>query len=359
MVLPRPRHGGRLKDLLGGPGPQPVPGEWTHLVGVYDKDEATAAQAGPTGVMRMYVNGTLVSGDVQERPTTWNATGSLQIGRALEPAGYTAHLKGTIADVQVFDRVVTAEETQSLGGVPPLQLAYWDADEAVAGQVPDRVGGSGLTLAGDASVYQPDDTCEPTDPSCVPAAQPLWGDGHLAFPGKDGYASRPPGLLQPKASFTLAVRARLSAPDARTDQAVITLPGTKGQAARVRYDAGSKRWQLVLTAKDATNAAETRVEATGTTPSSEGVGDHLALAYNALFGEVRLYVNGRWTGQAVPWTHSWDLSTTGLQVGRTGLAANGSEYFSGAIDEVRVFAGALDEPLVARISGLTSGRSAS
>lgn len=138
-------------------GPRPVPGEWTHLIGVYDQDHGDAP-----GGMRMYVNGRPVQGDVEQRDTTWNAIGPLQIGRALEPAGYPANLKGTVADVRVLDRVVTAGESAQLGGVPPLQRGYWNMDEAVDGAVPDLAGTAALTLHGGASVYQVDDSCDPS-----------------------------------------------------------------------------------------------------------------------------------------------------------------------------------------------------
>ncbi|WP_409057016.1 LamG-like jellyroll fold domain-containing protein [Streptomyces sp. SYP-A7185] len=334
-------------------GPKPVPGEWTHLVGVYDMNDG-----GAPGTMRMYVNGTLVAGDIQKRATTWNASGALQIGRALDLAGYTANLKGTIADVQVFDRVVAAAESKKLGGIPPLQLAYWDMDEAVGGSIPDRSGGSGLALHGGASVYQPDDSCDiGTDPDCTAVDQPLWGDGHLALSGTAAYANRPGGLLKSKASFTVAARARLAAPNPTVDETVLSLPGAATSAALVRYDRDSRRWQLSLTEKDAKDAVVTNAVAAGVQPASDGDGDHLALSYNALFGEVRLFVNGQWTGEVISWPNGWDLSKAGVQVGRSGSGTGGNQYFSGAVDEVRVFEGAFDEQLAATVAGLESGSS--
>ncbi|MFI7342950.1 LamG-like jellyroll fold domain-containing protein [Streptomyces sp. NPDC050085] len=333
-------------------GPKPVPGEWTHLVGVYDMNDG-----GAPGKMRMYVNGTLVAGDIQERATTWNASGALQIGRALEPSGYVANLKGTVADVQVFDRVVAAGESAKLGGVPPLELAYWDMDELAEGKIPDRANGTGLALHGSTSVYQPNDTCLPIDPDCIPSEQPVWGDGHLALGGTDGYADRPAGLLKAKASFTVTVRARLGSLTPSADETVLSLPGTANSAVAIRYSKESKRWQLALSEQDTTGAVLTQSVATGFIPRTEGDGDHLALAYNALFGEVRLFVNGTWTGQVINWPNNWDLSKAGLQVGRSGVGTGGSQYFSGAIDEVRVFEGALDEQLASMVAGLESGTS--
>ncbi|MFJ4687660.1 LamG-like jellyroll fold domain-containing protein [Streptomyces sp. NPDC088789] len=334
-------------------GPAPVVDEWTHLVGVYDKDEGR-----PEGTMRMYVNGRMVSGAPQPRATSWNASGALQIGRALEPAGYTAHLKGSVADVQVFDRVVAQGEATMLGGLPPLQLAYWEMDEAVSGAVPASAGTTALTLSGGASVFQPQDTCDPLlDPACVPVAQPMWGAGHLALSGSGAYASRPSGLLKQRASFTVTARARLSSLGATADQTVLSLPGTAGTAALVRFDAATDRWQLAVTDKDAASATVTEAVAMGVVPSVAADGDHLALSYNALFGEIQLYANGSPAGPPVAWTNTWDLTKAGLQLGRTGVGSTAGEYFSGAVDEVRVYEGALDEPLMALVPGLEGGTS--
>jgi hypothetical protein len=125
----------------------------------------------------------------------------------------------------------------------------------------------------------------------------------------------------------------------------------------VRFDATADRWQLALTDKDAADAKVSTAVAQGVMPSSSSNGDHLAVSYNALFGEVQLYVNGVAQGAPVTWPNSWDLSTAGLQVGRKGVGATVGEYFSGAVDEVRVYEGALDDPLVAMVAGLTGGSS--
>ncbi|WP_247597624.1 LamG domain-containing protein [Streptomyces sp. RKND-216] len=332
-------------------GPRPVAGEWTHLVGVYDRDDG----ADP-GSMRMYVNGHLVEGDIQERATTWNATGDLQIGRALEPRGYTDHLKGTVADVAVFDRVLTEAETAGLGGLPPGQLAYWNMDQAADTVIPELGGGTGLDLHGDASVYLPDETCDPgTDPTCQPVAQPLWGDGHLDLSGADGYVSRGPGLLASKASFTITARARLTSPDATEDQTVLALPGSSRAAALVRYDADRAIWELEVTESDTAGAPSASVPATGSEPSAVEAGDHLALVHDALFARVQLYVNGELAAEVSDWRYDWDFSAAALHIGRAGVGPTGTEHFSGALDEVRVFEGAFDQHLAAAVSMLQSG----
>ncbi|MER5599578.1 LamG-like jellyroll fold domain-containing protein [Streptomyces sp. NPDC002265] len=329
-------------------GATAVPDTWTHLIGVYDAE---------LGKMMLYVNGVLVADDVQARRTTWNATGGLQIGRKLSLGGYTNYLKGSVADVKLHDRVIPETEGQELGGIQPHQLAYWQLDEATSSVSPETGGGTGLTMGGGASIYLPDDSCDPElDPDCVPPAEPLWGDGHLALNGTNAYASRAAGLLSAQDSFTLTARARLAATNPGTNETVLSLSGTNGSAVTVKYLAASNRWQLAVTGADTAAPVTTTVLDNGDLPSSEGDGDHLALVYNAVFGDVLLYVNGVAAASA-PWDNTWDFGKTGLQIGRTLTGTAASEYFSGAIDEVRMYQGPLDASLVSLVAVMPAGAS--
>ncbi|WP_217185395.1 LamG-like jellyroll fold domain-containing protein [Streptomyces sp. AC495_CC817] len=331
-------------------GAAAVPGSWTHLIGVYDAEQRK---------MMLYVNGVLVADDVQARRTTWNAGGAVQIGRKLALDGYLGHLKGTVADVKIHDRVIPPAEGQELGGIQPRQLAYWPLDASASGISPEVDGGTGLTLGGGASVYLPDDSCDPeADPECVPPAEPLWGDGHLALNGTNAYATRAAGVLSAEDSFTLTARARLASTGSTADQTVLSLSGARGSAITVKYLAASNRWQLKVTDADATAPVVTTVLDNGDLPSAEGDGDHLALVHNAVFGDVLLYVNGVAVAEA-PWDNTWDFTTTSLQVGRTLTGTAGSEYFSGAVDEVRMYQGPLDASLVTLVAVMPAGSSIS
>ncbi|WP_215448581.1 LamG-like jellyroll fold domain-containing protein [Streptomyces sp. ATCC 21386] len=331
-------------------GAAAVPGSWAHLIGVYDAEQRK---------MMLYVNGVLVADDVQARRTTWNAGGAVQIGRKLALDGYLGHLKGTVADVKIHDRVIPPAEGQELGGIQPRQLAYWPLDASASGISPEVDGGTGLTLGGGASVYLPDDSCDPeADPECVPPAEPLWGDGHLALNGTNAYATRAAGVLSAEDSFTLTARARLASTGSTADQTVLSLSGARGSAITVKYLAASNRWQLKVTDADATAPVVTTVLDNGDLPSAEGDGDHLALVHNAVFGDVLLYVNGVAVAEA-PWDNTWDFTTTSLQVGRTLTGAAGSEYFSGAVDEVRMYQGPLDASLVTLVAVMPAGSSIS
>ncbi|WP_244313337.1 LamG-like jellyroll fold domain-containing protein [Streptomyces zinciresistens] len=329
-------------------GAAAVPTVWTHLIGVYDSE---------TGKMMLYVNGTVIAEDIAGRNTVWNATGALQIGRKISLGGYTNNLKGSVADVKIYNRVVPPAEGQELGGVQPRQLAYWQLDEATTGRSPESAGGTALTLGGGATIYQPDESCDPeADPECVPPAEPLWGDGHLALNGTDSYATRAPGPLSAQDSFTVTARARLASANPTKDGTVLSLSGSNGSAVRVKYNATESRWQLVVTSADTPDAVTTTILDNGNLPSSVGDGDHLALVYNAVFGDVLLYVNGVAVADAA-WDNAWDFSTTSLQVGRTLTKSTASEYFSGAIDEVRMYQGPLDSSLVTLVAVMPAGSS--
>ncbi|MEV5310200.1 LamG-like jellyroll fold domain-containing protein [Streptomyces sp. NPDC052610] len=329
-------------------GAAAVAGSWTHLIGVYDAE---------AGKMMLYVNGVLVAEDVESRHTTWNAAGALQIGRKLALDGYTNHLKGSVADVKLHDRVVPEAEGQVIGGIKPRQLAYWELDEATAGTSPEAAGGAGLTLGGRASIYQPDETCDPVfDPECTPPAQPLWGGGHLVLNGSDAYATRAAGRLSAQDSFTLTARARLASARPTTDGTVMSLAGTKGSAVKVKYHAANAQWQLVVTNEDSPTPVTTTVLDTSDLPSSEGDGDHLALVYNAVFGEAVLFVNGVAVAEAA-WDNTWDFRTTSLQVGRSLTGTSANEFFGGAVDEFRMYQGPLDASLIGLVSVMPAGAS--
>ncbi|MCX4811803.1 DNRLRE domain-containing protein [Streptomyces sp. NBC_01239] len=330
-------------------GAAAVAGSWTHLIGVYDAE---------LGKMMLYVNGVLVADDVQARHTTWTATGGVQIGRKLALDGYVNQLKGSVADVKLHDRVIPPTEGQELGGIQPHQLAYWQMDSASGGVSPETAGGTGLTLGGGASVYLPDDSCDPeADPDCLPPAEPLWGDGHLALNGTDAYATRAAaGPLTAQDSFTVTARARLASVSPTTDETVLSLSGANGSAIKVKYVAASARWQLVVTSADVATPVTTQLLDNADPPSSQGDGDQLTLVYNAVFGDVLLYVNGTAVADA-SWDNTWDFSTTSLQIGRTLTGTTASEYFSGAVDEVRMYQGPLDASLVALVAVLPGGES--
>ncbi|MEU8139229.1 LamG domain-containing protein [Streptodolium elevatio] len=77
-------------------------GAWTSLAAVYDAS---------TGQMTLYVDGVAQGSAVAAK--SWKAAGPLTIGRATSGVD---RLNGSVADVQVFDRTLSAAEVAALAG---------------------------------------------------------------------------------------------------------------------------------------------------------------------------------------------------------------------------------------------------
>ncbi|MEU0275373.1 LamG domain-containing protein [Streptomyces sp. NPDC006307] len=309
--------------------------QWVLLTGVYDGEKKQ---------LQLYVNKDLKG--TAQRPAVWKSYGPLQIGRSTAKTGYQNHFTGDLAEVRVFDRVLPAAQVAELMTVKPDRKGYWPLDVAGSGTSANTVtGGAALTLAGNAYVYRP------ADPLFDEAA--LVGEGHMVLDGDGDYASTAAAPITGAGSFTLTARARLTSLDPTKSQTVLSLPGTVNNRVAVRYhadDLGGK-WELVVNKAD-TAGAETKVLADDQQlPDTGGSGQHLAVVYDAVANELRLYVEGLLAATARGTDTTLWGTTKGLQVGRS--AIGDGEFFAGAIDEVRAYTGAADVVMVQKMAGLT------
>jgi RHS repeat-associated protein len=131
-------------------------GVWTHLVGTFD--------AG-TGAWTLYVNGA-VQGSVGNS-TPWAATGPLSIGRGQFNGGASDWMSGTVSNVQVYQRTLSAADVAALyqGGrtgaalstdrlttswrldTRGLATSMTDPDGNVTGYAYDEIGQPTMTVA--------------------------------------------------------------------------------------------------------------------------------------------------------------------------------------------------------------------
>jgi|UniRef100_A0AAU3ICD0 hypothetical protein len=235
------------------------------------------------------------------------------------------------------------EHGPRLGETPLSREGYWPLEAAPGGTAPNvEPEGLPLLLNGDARIYHNED---------------IWGDpalvdqGDLRLDGDGDWAATPTAPVGGDGSFTLAARARLAAADNRT-QTVLSLPGSDADRLVIRYQAASGKWEVVVSTKDKANAPQVVITEEQALPNDDpyGVGDHLAVVFDAPAHELHFYVNGQLanTSTAVD-TTSWTASG-GLQVGRS---AHRGEYFEGTVDEVRAYSGAASSTMLAQMSGLT------
>ncbi|MFD6468132.1 LamG domain-containing protein [Streptomyces goshikiensis] len=312
-------------------GVTPVKDTWVLLTGIYDS---------ATGKQQIYVDKELKGETV--RRSTWQTYGPLQIGRHLDKAGYEAAFAGDLAEVRVFDRVLVPGQVTEITTVKPERKGYWQLDTVAAAVSPETAGGAGLTLAGNAKLYQ-------SNPEDIFSEAALVGTGHLVLDGDGDYATTPAPPVTGDASFTLSARVQITSMNATRSQTVLSLPGKAANRVQVRYQAASGQWELAVAASDAAGAAVKTFRDDRTLPETGGAGQHLAVVYDAFARQIRLYVNGQQAAAASGVDTTLWAATGGLQVGRSALGG-GTEYFAGAIDDVRAYTGAADPVAITQLA---------
>ncbi len=213
----------------------------------------------------------------------------------------------------------------------PGPAADWVFDEA-SGDAPDATGhGNTAVLAGGAARVT----------GRTGVGQALSLDGTAAYAATSGPVMTPDpdtGTLVPvtsNASFTATAWARLTATGGGP-RTVVSYDGTSVHAQRLAYDGSTNRWIYGTVRSDANGATESTISSAST--ATAGTWTHLAMVWDAWTRQMRLYVNGTLEGtttlaaDAVP--HG---SASSFSFGRTKRDGAYTQFWSGAIDEVRVY----------------------
>lgn len=300
---------------------------WTHLVGIYDA---------VTEQLVLYVNGERVgaTGDVD----AWDATGTLQIGRALIDGDYTNAWPGDVADVRVFDRIVVPDEIAELSDRPAIRVGHWKLESATGGTTPDSDGAHDLILHGDAHIFE----------SSTPLEPALVGNGHATLDGDGDYLASDGPVATTDRSFTVAATVRPGQLPDRS-MAVLSQAGSSRSGFVLRYSGSEGLWQVEMPRQDSTGAEATTLTHAGVLPATGIGGQHLAVVYAAQHSELRLYVDGTLAGTTTAHTSTWNAQGD-FQVGRALTGGTWSEYFAGAIDDVRVYEGVLETTKIQQLS---------
>ncbi|WP_230860510.1 LamG-like jellyroll fold domain-containing protein [Actinoplanes aureus] len=325
-------------------------GRWVHLAAVYDA---------ATKQMSLYVDGTL-AGSRTVMAVPFNAAGAFTVGAALwsgegGSAVMADHWLGQIADVQVFDRVLLAEDfTGQLASDPqsggfnepgiltPVQVGSWNFNAAVPcydASVPDTCEapdsatsfnrwlalsrgvdvGAGRTT-GEAGIWL-DDKYFPDQQAQVETTEEY---GRSAIKTGGGWQDAP--VLRTDQAFT--VSAWVMPTDLTANRTVVAAQ----DATAITYDAAAGRWRFRLgnTSVDSAEAPDANVWT------------HLAAAHDAGRKQIRLYVNGKLSGTKTLTAAAPNVSGR-LLVGRGPFGGQ----WTGGVDEVAVFQGALTDTTVA------------
>jgi hypothetical protein len=327
-------------------------GDWAHLVGVHD----TVANT-----LTLYVNGVKAGTATQTSP--FYADQAMYIG-AMGLSGTTQFFfPGTIDDVRVLDRPVSAEEVQQMFRQRPLVKARWKFEETSATSPAtspnDTAIVNNLTLRGGAAK------------ATVPGSIDSYA---MELDGTSGYATAGSVPVDTSGSFTLTAWAQASAmPDSPV--ALMSAAGANRTAFSVRFvpDANPEtnpgRWQLSMADTDDPAQEATVVQVNHGEFYDARMWNHLALVYDGFAKQARLYVNGNLAevacrdddgnGEAdvagcedlVPWAeNALTFKATSMQIGRIGSGTAAGSYFPGAVDDVWAFQGALTDAQVELLS---------
>ncbi|MCX4743521.1 LamG-like jellyroll fold domain-containing protein [Streptomyces antibioticus] len=287
-------------------------GEWTHLVGVYD---AKAKQ------LRLYLNGKLTGSTAYA--TAWEARRGLRIGAGSYNGTAKAFFPGTIDELRIFDRALSAGEAARLhqdqeptGGRPARAVFPLD-EQATATETVGMAPEQPLTLYGGTTA----------------GASGVAGKA-LTLNGTTGYAATDRPVLNTAGSYTVSAWAKLDA-GATGNRTVVSQNGTYNSPFYLSYEATPKTWSLRTSLEDVQTGNVSEQAVRGTQPARPGEWAHLVAVHDATAQQIRLYVNGRLQGtDTAPKT--WEAQGP-LQIGRALWNGKSVDHFPGSIDDVRLF----------------------
>ncbi|MEW1719735.1 LamG-like jellyroll fold domain-containing protein [Streptomyces sp. NPDC093109] len=287
--------------------------KWTHLVGVY---------SGGAKELQLYIDGKLVGQTPYS--TAWDARRGLRIG-ATELSGTVKNFfPGTIDDLRLFDKPVSATEVgnlfrqESIGNGRTARTIF-SLDEAPgATEVVGYADAQPLSLIGDAKLG---------DPGMA---------GNSLTLGGNGYARTAAPHVDTQRPFAVSAWAKL---DRIPGQAatVVAQMGSNRPGFQLYYSGTFKRWGFMQYVTDTADSSQVRVLQPDTAPDPRpGDWVHLVGVHDPTADTLTLYVNGAKVGsvaQSSPWYAGGSVQAGALTTGSGSV----SQYLPGQIDDIRVY----------------------
>jgi hypothetical protein len=278
---------------------------WTHLAGTYDSASKE---------LKLYVNGVLER--TATAITTWNATGALRIGYSWA---------GSLAEIQAWDRVVSAAEVFELSDpIEVGRVGEWHMDEVGPGPAFDASG-----LIHDLSFV---------NGAIVPPSGAGQSGTGLQLDGVNDYAATDTQVVHTDQSFTVSVWARPTS--ATVEQTFVSQQsaGVHGGFSLGLSPGATPVWRFRMHTSSGATAGVTSAAAPATSPTTAF--HHLVGVFDAQRQEIRLYIDGalKTTTAMIAGWQPWDAAGP-LLLGRDHNGAAGSEFTGGSLDEVRIYQG--------------------
>ncbi|MEH1129789.1 carboxypeptidase regulatory-like domain-containing protein [Micromonospora sp. CPCC 206061] len=210
-------------------------------------------------------------------------------------------------------------------------VAEWTFDEA-SGNAQDKTDhGNTATLAGGAA-RTPGRSNVGTALSLNGSTAYAATTAQMTSPHPDTGATVP---MNSSGSFTAAAWVRLAATGGGVRH-IVSYDGANVHALRLAYNGGADRWNFRVVPTDASGAAGSTIQSTSA--PTVGKWTHVAGVYNAATRQALLYVNGTLEASATL-AEGWGphAAATTLSIGRTRSNAQWVDYWSGALDDVKVY----------------------
>jgi hypothetical protein len=309
----------------------PVVGRWTHLVGVYDA---------PAGKVRLFINGVLAN--EQNSGPVWAAGGPSAIGRGWVSGSAGERFVGEIDDVRAWQRAVYDPEIHDIandmlpnafGVAVPAQLADWEleGDGADLSDFGNSVPGHAGTLTSGAT----------------------WTSGHngssqaVALDGSTGAVTFTGPVLRTDQSFTVSAWVRIA--DTNAYYTFVSQAGANVCGFYLQFSLAVGTWIFIAPMTDVV-ATPGYWGARANAAPSLNTWTHLVGVYDAGAHTIVMYAGTDSTAlvrqsQFATGVTLWSADGP-WQIGSCAKVAN---FPKGAVDQVKVYAGALSD---AEIAGL-------
>ena len=156
--------------------------------------------------------------------------------------------------------------------------------------------------------------------------------GPVSVPHPDTGVATP---IRTDATYTVSARVRISTLGGTGKPTAVAANGARSSAFTLGYSREDNKWRFALAGSDADNPAVYSVLSTGAPVANKWT--HITGVYNAVTKTASLYVDGVQQGSAVPATAAFN-ATTNVTIGKRKWNGADDGFFSGAIDDVRIYA---------------------
>jgi hypothetical protein len=292
----------------------PVLNAWTHLAGVRNA---------ATGTTDLYVDGALAKSASQA--SGYPATTALVVGSGYTSTGTTRRWHGSIDQVRAWKRILDRAEIADLAS----HLAgQWDLTNA---NLWDTRGLHDLTEEGVGSPVSLTDPDHNAD-----------GGTSAGFDGTDALVTSGP-LVDTTGSLSVSAWVYLT--ENTQYRVAVGQDGTRASGFKLG-ESPTQGWLIVMSDADTDNPTQTRASVGSPAPLNTWV--FMTGVYDAGTGKLTLYLNGALSSTVDITARSWG-ATGPVSVGRTRWTGVDWNWWSGDIESVHLYAGALAPDMVQRL----------